>query len=98
VAAALRGELVVGAASAVAVGTAVTIEGDDIRLIALGLVRAKMTQDDEAIRALFVDVDLLELTSCLVGMVEAVLVSTLGDQWAEQLDAWTRAALAEDTG
>jgi hypothetical protein len=92
----LRGELVV--ASCGVAGRAAVIEGDDIRLVALGLVRAKLNQDDEAIRALFTDVNLLELVSCLVGMCEALLVTTLGDGWGEQLDAWTRAALAEDTG
>jgi hypothetical protein len=74
-----------------------TIEGDDIRLVAIGLVRAKMTQDDEALQALLADVDWLGLVSCLVGMTEAVLLSTMGDRWGEVLDHWTRAALAEDT-
>jgi hypothetical protein len=91
----LREQLVVASS---AVGRAArVIEGDEIRLVAIGLVRAKMAQDDEALRVLLTDVDWLELVSCLVGICEALLVTTLGDGWAEQLDAWTRAALAEDT-
>jgi hypothetical protein len=67
----------------------------DIRLRAIALVRAKMARDDEAVQALLTDVDWLELVSCLVGMCEALLVTTLGDGWSEQLDRWTAAALTE---
>jgi hypothetical protein len=69
----------------------------DIRLQAIGLVRAKMERDGEGMTALLADVDWVELASCLIGMIEALLLSTLGDRWTEQLDHWRRAAI-EDTG